>query len=351
MDPLHRIIDANANRAREALRVMEDTARFALENAELSAGLKGLRHDLRAALEAAGLDRGLLLASRDTPRDVGTGISTPAEGGRAGLRGSALAAGARLTEALRTIEESVKALGLDAKTIEGLRYRAYDLERSLGLALGAGTSPQWALCVLVTEALCRHHPWEEVARLAVRGGADCLQLREKTLPDSELLRRARELVRIGRAAGAAVIINDRPDLALLAGADGVHLGQEDLPVEEVRRLAGFRLLVGVSTANTGQALAAVRAGADYCGAGPMFPTSTKDKPVISGPAYLREYLADPILNARPHLAIGGINAENASELAAAGCRGVAVSSAVCAAADPDAACRRLLDALRPTGRG
>src|SRR5690242_2744072 len=151
MNSLARIIDANANRAREALRVMEDAARFGLDHAPLSATLKSLRHELRAAIDAlavAGIDRGLLLASRDTHADVGPSLSTPAEMDRADLRAVALAAGSRLTEALRSIEESAKAAGADARPIESLRYRAYTAERDLGLAFGTGRARQWLLCVL-----------------------------------------------------------------------------------------------------------------------------------------------------------------------------------------------------------
>lgn len=351
INPLARIIDANANRAREALRVMEDAARFGLDDARLSATLKSLRHDLRNAIDAlagAGLDRGTLLSARDTDHDVGTALSTRAEHTRADLRDVALAASSRLTEALRSIEEAAKALPADGAAIELLRYRAYTAERDLGLAFGAGGAPQWRLCVLITASLCTHHSWEEIARRAVEAGADCLQLREKDLEGAELLSRARRLVSI--AGAADVIINDRPDIALLAGARGVHLGQTDLPVAEARRLAGFRLLIGASTANTDHALAATQAGADYCGVGPMFATTTKHKPVLSGPAYLREYLANPILSQRPHLAIGGVNPGNIDELAAAGCRGVAVSSAVCSAKDPAAACRALIQGLKSAQR-
>lgn len=341
--PLARLVDANANRAREALRVMEDIARFVLDDAEMCGTLKRMRHDLRAAVEGF-VDRGMLLASRDTEHDVGASISTPAEGQREGLRDVALAAGARLTEALRAIEEAAKALGHRASVFESLRYRAYTAERRLALALATGRCPQWRLCVLISESLCTHRPWLEVAADAIEGGADCVQLREKSLDGRELLTRARALVELGRVRGAAVVINDRPDVALLAQADGVHVGQTDLPVEEVRRIAGDRLLVGVSTTNLDQARAAVRSGADYCGVGPMFASSTKEK-AVAGPAYLRAFLADPALNQRPHLAIGGITPDNAPELAAAGCRGFAVSSAVCSARDPASECRMLLAAL------
>lgn len=342
---LARIIDASANRAREALRVMEDAARFGLDDASLCADLKHARHALTAALEAAAAPLGgplALLASRDTPGDVGTSISTDRESSRAGLGEIAAAACARLTEALRSIEECAKvAAPAAAAQVEQLRYRAYELERRLMTALRAGRAPQWRLCVLITASLCAHHPWERVAQEAIDGGADCLQLREKELDGAELLARARRLVALARGR-AAVVVNDRPDIALLAGADGVHVGQSDLPVREIRRLAGDRLLVGVSTSNLEQARAAAAEGADLCGVGPMFPTTTKHKPTLAGPEYLRAYVEHVRL---PHLAIGGITPENVGKLAAAGCRGVAVSSAVCAAQRPAEVCRALVEGL------
>ncbi len=360
MRELARIIDANANRAREGLRVMEDLARFALDDADLCARLKDVRHGLRDAIDSLasfGVDRGMLLASRDTPGDVGASIATPGERVRTGMRSIALAAASRTAEALRAIEECAKGIeraGHEGARgdppharIEAWRYRVYEIEKRLGLALTDGACPQWRLCVLLTESLCANHPWERVAELAIEGGADCLQLREKELDGAELLRRARRLVEIARRADrrVSVVINDRPDIALLSAADGVHLGQTDLSISDARTLAGFRLLIGVSTTNREQARAAVHAGADCCGCGPMFPTTTKHKPTLAGASYLREYLGDPITSTRPHLAIGGITPANIGELVDVGCRGVAVSGAVCAASDPRSVCEMLVRAL------
>ncbi|MFT3684150.1 MAG: thiamine phosphate synthase [Phycisphaerales bacterium] len=199
--------------------------------------------------------------------------------------------------------------------------------------------------MLVTESLCRGgRPWLEVATEAIAGGADCIQLREKSLQDGELLARAKSLV---QAVGgrAAVIVNDRADIALAAGATGVHLGQEDAPVSAVRELAGDRLLVGVSTHDLIEARRAMHDGADYVGVGAMFPTSTKVRET-SGPAYLRAFLeftreTRPL----PHVAIGGITPENVANLIEAGCRGVAVSGVVCASMDPAGVCTALRSAL------
>lgn len=355
MNHAARIIDANANRAREALRVLEDAARFLLGSRALSETLKNIRHEFSRAMALMPGGEGVGIAHRDTPRDVGTAIHTAAEYKREGAREVCLAAGKRLTEALRSIEEFAKALpelkdppsraAELAATVEQLRYRAYAVERRLLLALGAEGRRQWKLCVLVTESLCTGGPgWLDVAIESVHGGADCIQLREPVMNDRELAARARRLVEHVKPLGASIVINDRPDIAVISKADAVHLGQRDLTVAEARMITGFELLIGVSTSNLREAEHALRDGADYCGVGPMFASTTKEKPVIAGPAYMRAYLAhEPALP--PHLAIGGITPENAAEVVAAGAKGLAVSSAVCGAKDPGTVAHALREAV------
>jgi thiamine-phosphate pyrophosphorylase len=359
MTAVLRILDANANRAREALRVLEDAARFLLDDDELAGRLKTLRDGLRAAMDDLPMDGTMRIAWRDTPGDVGAGLTSAGESSRPDVRSVVVAAGKRLGEALRTIEEYAKTIdasGAVARRVESLRYAGYDAERTLVLSIpggrfGAGSA--WRLCVLLTESLCAQ-PWETVLRAALRGGADCIQVREKDTDGGEFLDRVRAVIDIVRSEArsrAAVIVNDRVDVALLAGADGVHVGQDDLCVGDVRKLAGRSLLVGVSTADVGQARVAVGAGADYCGVGPMFRTTTKDKPALAGPAYLRAYL-DACGARAPCLAIGGVDADTVGELvgAAAGSPhahrwGAAVSSAVCGADDPEAVCRAMAEAV------
>lgn len=343
-----RIIDASANRAAEALRVLEDLARFALGRADLSEQFKRLRHEVRANATALAGAAGRLTPHRDVPGDVGTAIPPPAPPRRSGLAEVAELNAARASEALRTLEEVAKLRGTDgADHLQALRYRCYTSCAALLQALGTGRPAQWRLCVLITESLCAGRQWLRVAEDAARGGADCLQLREKDLPDASLLSRATDFAALCRERTVACIINDRPDIALACGAQGVHLGQTDLPVRAVRTLAGRDLLVGVSTQDIHEARAAREAGADYCGVGPMYPTATKHKSFLAGPGYLREYLAEPGVRDVPHLAIGGISAANTRTLAEVGCRGVAVSSAVCTAPDPAAAAAAIISSLSP----
>ena len=339
---VYRILDANANRAREALRVAEDAARFALDRADLSEALKRLRHDLRTALGT--LDARRLLAARDTAGDVGTAITTDAERRRDGIPDVARAALKRLSEALRVLEESGKVVDASvAAAVEQLRYRAYDLEKRFEEAvcpsarLAAG-----GVCVLLTESLCRR-PWQEVLRATLAGGATCIQIREKAMPDGALVARARAVVRTAHEAGALAIVNDRPDLAVLAAADGVHVGQDDLAPHDARRIVGPGRIVGISTHSLQQALAAAEAGADTIGCGPMFQSDTKPQEVIPGPALLAEVTRRVGL---PVMAIGGITAARAPEVVAAGAAWLAVSAVVCGAQDPEAETRRLVQAVR-----
>lgn len=338
-----RILDANLNRAREAMRVMEDIARFALDDGALAAGVKTLRHDLRSAAGSLALAEGAIEFNRETPGDAGTSHTTPGERRREGLVDVALAAGKRLGEALRVLEETGKTLDPEfAAAIKPLRYRGYDLESRLLLRLGTGRARQWTLCVLLTRSLCRR-PWTHVLQGAIDGGADCIQVREKEIDGGELARHVREVIAVARPRGVSVIVNDRVDVALAAGADGVHLGQHDLSVREARRICGRELLIGVSTHDLAEADAAVAAGADSCGVGAMFSTSLKAERIPSGIAYLKAFIERH--PATPHLAIGGVTPANVGRLAEAGARGVAASSAVCGADDPEQAARELAAAF------
>jgi thiamine-phosphate pyrophosphorylase len=339
-----RILDANANRAREALRVMEDAARFALDDANLTEQLKQLRHDLVAVLKRFdGLE-----FHRDTPGDIGTSISTDAERTRISIADVVIAAGKRLGEAMRTLEEYAKLIDSNAASrIEQLRYRAYDIEHRMHIRLASGRAKQWRVCVIITESLCTHHSWLDVARISIEAGAECIQLREKTPTDSELLGRAGQLVKMAQGR-AAVIINDRVDIALAASADGVHLGEHDLSISEARQLSGRRLIIGASTHNLDEAARAVEAGADYCGVGAMFASRVKPDRIPSGPAYLEKFI-ERFPNT-PHLAIGGITPDNISELVKIGCLGVAVSNCVCGASDPGDVVANLHQALERASR-
>jgi thiamine-phosphate pyrophosphorylase len=177
---------------------------------------------------------------------------------------------------------------------------------------------------------------EQVARLC-DGGARLAQLREKRLSPRDFYREAEAALRVARARGAKLIINDRADLALALGADGVHLGQDDLPPDAARLLLGERAIIGCSTHSVEQAVAAARLPVDYVAVGPVFATRTKENhdPAVGldGVRRVREALGDAV----PLVAIGGITADNAAQVWAAGADSVAVIGALLSAPDEIAA--------------
>ncbi len=194
-------------------------------------------------------------------------------------------------------------------------------------------------------------PLEQLLAAALEGGADMLQLRDKRAPDDELLRAAAVFRRVCDAHGALFWLNDRPDLVAAAGADGVHVGQDDEPVEQVRGDVGPDVLVGLSTHSPEQLDAALATDADELSAGPVYETPTKEGRPAAGLGYV-SYAAQRIGGDRPWFAIGGIDRHNVSEVVAAGAGRVVVVRAIRDADDPAAAAGELRAALegRPVGR-
>jgi thiamine-phosphate pyrophosphorylase len=341
-----RAIDASANRAGEALRVLEDVLRFGLDDHHLTQVAKDLRHDLAAVLARDGLDR--RIAARDVAGDVGAGMEPEAGLARGDVTGLIAANAARGQQALRSLQEcaAVVAPGTVAG-FEAIRYRLYALERSAAAA--ARSRHRLAgieLCVLVDGG-----PDEAAfARLVsglVGAGVRMLQIRDKGLPVPTLLARVRRARAICQEIDAAdrplVVVNDRADVAAAAAADGVHVGAADLPVVAARRVLGTGPLVGRTAHDLTEARAAVDDAADYLGIGPCFPSSTKAFASHARPEFLREVCSTVSL---PVFAIGGVTLARLEALVALGVRRVAVASAVTGAADPSRAARELLDELR-----
>jgi len=338
---LLRLMDAAANRAREAVRCLEDIARFVLSDRETSATLKSIRHDLIATLKPLGLS--MAVACRDIDGDVGKAIKQPSQFELQSMAAIADAAFGRASEALRSLEEVAKTIDISAATaLESLRYRLYGAAKVVQMATQqVGRLPSVMLCVLITESLCRGD-WVQTLDAVLAGGADMVQLREKQMEDRELLRRGKILSERCSKAGCVPIINDRVQVALACGA-GVHVGQADLPCAVLRQMVPPDMIIGVSTSRMEEAQQAVRDGASYIGIGPIFASSTKAKPHLAGVSYVRQ-IADEQMSI-PALAISGITLDNIVHVVAAGVRAVAVSSAVIGAEDPSAVCRSFKAAL------
>jgi thiamine-phosphate pyrophosphorylase len=375
-----RIIDANANRAAEGLRAVEDYCRFVLDDRHLTERIKWLRHVLAESLEPVeGCERA---AARDTPGDVGTTITTAAGSSRPSLDQIASANSERVKQALRAIEEYAKlAFPEVASRVEALRYQWYMLEKAWCTTAESRERLAAARLYVLIDGGPSECAYVERVQELIAAGVHALQLRDKRLDDRTLVTRARLLRRVMeegsgfRDQGSAergqrsevrgqkseigrqeadhspliphhslplLIINDRPDIAVLARADGVHVGQEELPVADVRKIVGPEMLIGVSTHTIEQARQAVLDGANYIGCGPTFPSGTKRFDHFPGLAFLRQVAAEISL---PAFAIGGITWQNLGEVLAAGFSRIAVGAALSAEEDVAAAARCFLTML------
>jgi thiamine-phosphate pyrophosphorylase len=339
-----RLCDAAANRAAEALRVLEDVARFILDDPALTAAAKTLRHDLATVLAAPVFSR--RVACRDTPGDVGTTIVTDTTLARRSPADLVAANAARAAQALRSLQEAALVVAPDAAArFEALRYRLYTLEKILaGAARAADRLAGVTLCVLV-DGRSSAADFERLAEELFDGGVRMIQLRDKHLPTAGLLDRARRAVAIARRRArdeAVVILNDRADVAAAVGAAGVHVGAADLEVAAARRVVGPDALVGRTAHAFDEARAAALAGADYLGVGPCFPSATKAFDTFAPREFLTRVAREIAL---PAFAIGGVTLERLDDLAALGIRRVAVSAAVVDAADPAAAAAAFIDRL------
>lgn len=339
----YRILDANFNRAREALRAVEEYCRFAVNSATLSERAKGLRHELCAAIGR--LDAGKLIAGRDTTSDVGVGARVEGQLQRVTLRDCFTAGAKRLTEALRVLAELAQTEDKTvAEALERLRYEAYTLEKDIVLfSEPLERFNRVRLYVIITSDL----PAEvlSLASQCATGGADCIQLRAKAVPDDRLFAMAVEFVEICRELGAMSVINDRADIAVAAGADGVHLGQNDLPIEQARRLQLTPMILGKTTHSLKEIDAACGAMPTYVGLGPAFETATKPEAAVAGLDYIRRGVQRLAGTGVSHVALGGVTLENVEQVIDAGAERVAVCAAVTRAADPADACRRLKERI------
>ena len=197
--------------------------------------------------------------------------------------------------------------------------------------MSRGRPAGWRVQVLLTASACRRD-WREVLREIVAGGVDAIQVREKDLDPAALVARVRSVLEVARPAGVAVIVNDRADVAAATGADGVHLGQDDLPVEDARAAVGRLAIVGGSSHTLEEAARLAAAGCDYAGIGRFGDSGTKPGAIRGGAEFVRAFVdAHPSF---PHLVIGGVGPANVDAVIRAGGRAVAVCASVCGAEQP-----------------
>ncbi len=350
-----RLLDANLDRAREGLRVLEDWARFGVDRADLVARTKDMRQRLGR------LHRDDYKLARHTATDPAAGMGHPAQQERLSPSQIVGANAGRVHEALRVLEEFGRSIDPElASEAAALRYGLYDLEVDLLQASRGGQQRRQLLAQCHLYLVSSPVPGlEAVVAAALGAGVRLVQYRAKDgspggqdgspgrqdsepIDDSQRLQQCRQLRQLCASHGALFIVNDRIDLALAVEADGVHLGQGDLPPAVARQLLGPERLIGRSTQSIDQLRQAVADGCDYVGVGPVNATPTKPGREPVGLDYVRQAAAESPI---PFFAIGGLECANLDAVLQAGGQRVAVVRAITAAADPAAATTALLKAL------
>jgi thiamine-phosphate pyrophosphorylase len=341
------MIDANLNRSSEGLRVLEDVARFILNDAKLGQQLRTLRHDL--AQETKSLSVGLL-SQRDSEHDVGRPYlkgkePTMEATSLRGLLDLVTANAKRVEESLRVVEELAKlpeiSSMLNSASFEQTRFALYTVERDLISRISRRDKIERisGLYVILDRQFLAGRDELDIAGQIIEGGARVIQLRDKQSTKRELLLVAQKIKELCSQAGVLFIINDYLDLAMAVDADGLHIGQGDLPLPVIRRELPIDKIVGCSVTTLSQATKAQNEGADYIAVGSIFPTTTKKGATVVGVDILRELKR--IVSA-PLVAIGGINQDNVGEVVAAGADAVAVISAVLGEEDVRGAVQKLV---------
>ncbi len=323
--------------------MVEDHLRFVLRDPLLADQAKRLRHDLAKAIQQ--LDIRARYQARNAVADVGRHLETEAEYERSGPAAVARANLGRIPQALRCLEEYGKLLDSSfARQIEQLRYDVYELERLVMLVLTRPAQLRDARLYVLVDAADSLEQFTRRIEPLLAAGVHVLQLRDKRRSDRDLQQRAARLCEMTRGTKTLAIMNDRADLACLVQADGVHVGQEDLPASDLRRVLSATSLVGVSTHSLEQAQQAVLDGADYLGVGPTFPSQTKDFASFPGVALLAQIRRKIGL---PAFAIGGITLERLPAVRATGFDRVAVSSAIWGHPDATSQAQEFLRQLTP----
>lgn len=319
---VYRILDANLDRAREGLRIVEEWCRFGLNQADLTERCKELRQAI------AFWHTPEIRAARDTPGDPGTDLTHANEKERTSLTHVLQANFCRVQEALRVLEEYGKLYRTDmGEACKQMRYQVYTLESEL---MGSHRHQKLgqAQLYLVTSP---HDQLLSVVDAALQGGLKLVQYRAKEEDDIIRYTLADKLKHLCHQYDALFIVNDRIDLALAVDADGVHLGQQDLPIAVARRILGSNRIIGRSTTNPDEMRRALEEGADYIGVGPVYETPTKPGKAAAGLEYVR-YAAEQ--SSVPWFAIGSVNADNLNDVIGAGADRVAVVRAIMQAENP-----------------
>ncbi|MCX8131742.1 MAG: thiamine phosphate synthase [Clostridia bacterium] len=334
MNRILRILDANINRASEGIRVLEDVARFYFNDKNLSEELKKLRHSVRKEIGELSSE---CLKERDAVKDVGIAISQELRmDNKSSLSELIPANFKRVQESLRTIEENLKIAGKYelSKLYESYRFSSYSLEKDFAgkcMSENKVRKLETDLYCLTAEEYSNGRSNIEVVKALICAGIKIIQYREKDKKLKDKYNECLKIRQMTKDAGVTFIINDNTDIALMIEADGVHIGQDDLPIERVRELVGEEMIIGLSTHSPEQAIDAVKRGADYIGVGPLYRTFTKKD--VCEPVGL-EYLDYAVKNIKiPFVAIGGIKEHNVREVSERGAGLIAMVTEIVGAGD------------------
>jgi thiamine-phosphate pyrophosphorylase len=332
-----RILDANFDRSREGLRIIEEWCRFGLNNRALTEECKQLRQSI------AQWHSDEIRAARDTPNDPGTDLTHPQEQVRSSVTQVLRANFCRVQEALRVLEEYGKLVSPElGEACKQVRYRVYSLESQLTGHLSSHHRLQKLLQSRLYLITAPVENLLDVVEASLQGGVTLVQYRDKTADDLTRLHTAKMLKDLCHRYDALFVINDRIDLAIAVDADGVHLGQQDVPVALARQLLGSQKIVGRSTHSPDDLDRAMREEADYVGVGPVYETPTKAGRIAVGLEYVRHAVTHATI---PWFAIGGIDLENLHEVLSAGAERVAVVRAIMQSEQPTLAAQFFVSQL------
>lgn len=323
-----RIIDENLNRLNEGLRVAEDYCRMAQNNETLTREFKRIRHEVFESIGTSGkISLKDLLKHRDVARDPGSGFSSRAEVRKKPASSFLYSNFKRTQESARVIEEYSKFIdsGLSRK-FKRIRFRLYELEQKAMKRVFMDLR----LYLIADFVSARKGRFFKTTGDAVKGGVTAIQYRDKVNGVARMIENAKRLKEIAEKNNVLFIVNDRVDVALASGADGVHLGKSDMKVESARKILGPGMVIGATAHSIDEALLAEKKGADYVSCGPIFPTLLKKHLKPAGLKMIRKYKRINV----PYVVIGGISPDNVSKVINAGAGNVAVLSCIMKSSNP-----------------
>jgi thiamine-phosphate pyrophosphorylase len=325
---IYSAIDANINRSLEGIRVCEDISRFIIRNSVISIKLKEIRHEIVEALKSiTGAD---LLYGRDVENDSQKYIDLNGEKTRDSIHDIAKSNLHRAMEAMRSIEEFYKLLhpGMNENPFQKIRFSLYLVEKNMiPIMLREDKRRKFnsSLYAILDSAFVQNDEYSKTTQRLIKGGASIIQLRMKNFSMGKILETAKNVSHICREKDVLFIVNDFPEIAYLSGADGVHLGQNDLPVADVRRILPPDMIIGISAHSKEQAMLALQHEPDYIAVGPIYETKTKNNELIEG---IGEDIFEKVLKSTdiPVVAIGGLIPERIDKLKKLGCKCCSVVS-------------------------